>query len=113
MGPYYNSTFRLSRATHTLSLHRPGLTSAYGLRRAKVAAGRLSLFLFAFDVNKPHRVIPKRGRVAARVWEALVIAKIVNLYRLYMVDCSICKFYTVIKLSTNYICIVVNSDSIW
>ena len=44
---------------------------------------------------------------------ALVIAKIVNLYRLYIVDCSICKFYTVIKLSTNYICIVVNADSIW
>ena len=43
----------------------------------------------------------------------LVIAKIVNLYRLYIVDCSICKFYTVIKLSTNYICIVVNADSIW
>ena len=38
MGPYYNSTFRLSRATHTLSLHRPGLTTACGLRRAKVAA---------------------------------------------------------------------------
>ena len=56
-------------------LHRPDLTMAYGLRRAKVAAGRLSLFLFAFDVNKPHRVIPKRGRVAARVWGALVIAE--------------------------------------
>ena len=44
---------------------------------------------------------------------APVIAEIVNLYRLYIVDCSICKFYTVIKLSTNYICIVVNADSIW
>ena len=56
-------------------LHRSGLTPACGLRRAKVAAGRLSLFLFAFDVNKPHGVIPKRGRVAARVWVALVIAE--------------------------------------
>ena len=46
-----------------------------GLRRAKVAAGRLSLFLFAFDVNKPHRVIPKRGRVAERVWVVPVIAE--------------------------------------
>ena len=54
-------------------LQRPGLTTAYGLRRAKVAAGRLSLFLFAFDVNKPHLVIPKRGRVAARVCVALAI----------------------------------------
>ena len=44
---------------------------------------------------------------------ALAIAKIVNLYRLYIVDCSICKFYTVIKLSTNYICIVVNTNSVW
>ena len=39
--------------------------------------------------------------------------RIVNLCRLYTVDCSVCKSYTVIKLSTNYICIVVNIDSIW
>ena len=39
----------------------------YIQRKAKVAVERLSLFLFAFDVNKPHRVIHKRGRVAARV----------------------------------------------
>ena len=56
---------------------------------------------------------PSQGQSRARVWVALVIAKIVNLYRLYIVDCFICKFYTVIKLSTNYICIVVNADSIW
>ena len=56
-------------------LHRPGLTPACGFRRAKVAAGRLSLFLFAFDVNKPHQVIPKRGRFAARVWVVLAIAE--------------------------------------
>ena len=47
----------------------------YIQRKSKVAVGRLSLFLFAFDVNKPHRVIPKRGRVAARVWVALAICE--------------------------------------
>ena len=85
----------------------------YIQRKAKVAAGRLSLFLFTFDVNKPHRVIPKRGRVARGYGWLLLYVKIVNLYRLYIVDGSVCKFYTVIKLSTNYICIVVNADSIW
>lgn len=39
--------------------------------------------------------------------------RIVNLYKLHIVDCSGCKFYTVIKLSTNYICIVVNTNSVW
>ena len=55
----------------------------------------------------------EQGQSRARVCVALVIAKIVNLYRLYIVDGSVCKFYTVIKLSTNYICIVVNANLIW